>query len=1302
MDKVYKYIIEETTSQNMNRQTAINLIKLLEEQQVDVNQTKDIAIIGIANKLPLADTPEDFWRNIVNNEDCIRNLPINREKDCSLYMSFTNTNKDMGINYMEMGYLDEIDTFDYSFFKLSPKEASLMDPNQRLFLETSWKAIEDAGYGGKRIRGSKTGVYIGIKSDDYYSYRNLIMNTEPHSAMVALPGNLISLVASRISYLLDLKGPSMAVDTSCSSSLVAIHLACKAIKDKECEMAIAGGIKLNILPISINEKIGIESSSGRARTFDDSADGTAMGEGVIAILLKPLEKAVEDRDNIYAVIKGSAINQDGQSIGIAAPNAEAQEEVIVKAWEDAGINPETITYIEAHGTGTKLGDPIEIEGIQRAFNHYTHRKQFCAIGSVKTQIGHLDNAAGIAGLVKGALALKHKQLPPIPYFKKPNKIINFEESPVYVNSRLTDWLLEHDKRRCGVSSFGFSGTNCHVVMEEAPEIQTDAIEGYTILTLSAPQIESFKSLIRAYYRYLDSKTVEFKSMCFTANTGREHYTYRLALIVKDISDCKQQLLELTTEAFTQSIQNKTVFFMHHKEEDISQLIHIEAEECMKTYASHRTQDIEKLKKICEYYVKGADIKWELLYKNEKLKKVSLPTYPFKKDRCWVKIPRVSSEVTEQDTFYKLVWKHESLDNPLIDKQNTAEKNTILILGEVEEKVNELAEFFDVQQHNSIQVIFHKKCESIKHRDYGYQTNGELENLKKLIQEIDIASLTKVVFVAPTLNLLEKESHQQFDSFVDDSLMTLVNICKVLDKELNHTIDVIIITNKAYSINVLEDEINPYHAILHGIGKAIHWECQSIKLRFIDIDYNISIMNLVQEINNTVNNFQVGYRNGLRYVQCLEQDTYQSNNESKIAIQDNGMYVITGGLGGIGLELAKHLSKQNPVHIILIGRSNFPIRSEWDKVMPTSKLHKKIKILKDIEENGSKVEIYQADVSNYVTMKSVINTLKNRYGTINGVLHCAGLNETCKIEHLTSSLLKDVLSPKVLGAINLHRLTEDIQLDFFMMFSSVITLIGESGASAYIGANSFLDAYSHVLSKMGTNAVTVNWPPWVGTGMAEGLDGMEDKLLFKPITPSGAVVCFEKVPYLQINQLFVGDLNEDSPIFQLGDLLPFNLSNKLQQSFSQKVNDAMDGIVDTTCQYIVELTGRSDGNYTQLERQIACAWKEVLGYEELNIHTNFFEIGGDSIMITKVHGMLEDFYPNLLKITDFFAYPTISKLAEYIQALQAENIRKSSYQNQIEEDEALDHNIDKLVSDIESGNISIDEAVDFFEMEQSDE
>ncbi|GAB1528923.1 MULTISPECIES: amino acid adenylation domain-containing protein [Brevibacillus] len=620
----------------------------IKETDTSQQKQKDIAIIGISCKFPQAQDVDQFWQNIRAGKDCIHELHGQRRKDTEQYVSLIRG--ELGNpTLVEGGYLEEIDKFDHSFFSITPKEAKLMDPNQRLFLQNAWNTLEDAGYGGHKLSGEKVGVYVGF-SKLGYDYERLLSVVSPKDLPSYAVGNLPSIIASRISHLLDLRGPAVTVDTACSSSLVAVHMACKAIQNGDCEMALAGGVKTILLALKAG--IGMESSDNRSRAFDDQSDGTGWGEGVASVLLKPLEKAIEDGDHIYAVIKGSAVNQDGVTVGITAPNSQAQAELIVDAWKDAQVDPETISYIEAHGTGTKLGDPVELDGIQRAFRQYTQKKQFCGIGTVKANIGHLYEAAGIAGLIKAALQLKHKELPALVHFQKPNRNFSFEKSPVYVQNRLEKWETDGHPRRCGVSSFGFSGTNSHVILEEyvpVNEAELTVSDEVQVFTLSAKSESALQHLIQNYREFLSScGPLSLSDLCYTANTGRETLPYRIALILHSRSDFEQKLdrlavrLENDRDVFVYSpgknrVPEETVHLLSQSARDVQEKYHTASTEMKYSYATT----------LCDLYVQGATVDWDAFYRDgKKRRKMPLPVYPFDQHRSWI-TDDMSSIIPEQ-------------------------------------------------------------------------------------------------------------------------------------------------------------------------------------------------------------------------------------------------------------------------------------------------------------------------------------------------------------------------------------------------------------------------------------------------------------------------------------------------------------------------------------------------------------------------------------------------------------------------------------------------------------------------------
>jgi acyl transferase domain-containing protein/acyl carrier protein len=503
--------------------------------------TDRIAIIGIGCRVAGANSPQAFWKLLSEGVDAITEVPAQRFKVDAYYDS--DPASPGKINTRWGGFIDNVDRFDSHFFGISPREAARMDPQQRLLLEVTWEALEDAGAVPEQLTGTRTGVFIGISNNDYG--RNQLGDLRNIDAYAGT-GNALSIAANRISYVFDFRGPSIAVDTACSSSLVAVHLACSSLRNGESTLAIAGGVNLILSPsVTINfTKAGVMAPDGRCKAFDSRANGYVRGEGVGVVVLKRLAQAIADGDPIYAVIHGSAVNQDGRSNGLMAPNPLAQESVLRDAYEHAGIAPGRVQYIEAHGTGTLLGDPIEAKALGKVLAIDRPSYAPCTIGSVKTNIGHLEAAAGIAGLIKTALALKWRQLPASLHFEEPNPLIPFDDLGLRVPTTSRPWPAPLGEALAGVSSFGFGGTNAHVVLGEAPppglgdtshSNGTSADESHAhptqILTLSARSPDALQALARSYREFLSaSADTALGDICYTANARRGHLDYRLALV----------------------------------------------------------------------------------------------------------------------------------------------------------------------------------------------------------------------------------------------------------------------------------------------------------------------------------------------------------------------------------------------------------------------------------------------------------------------------------------------------------------------------------------------------------------------------------------------------------------------------------------------------------------------------------------------------------------------------------------------------------------------------------------------------
>ena len=445
-----------------------------------------IAVIGMAGRFPGAASIEQFWQNLCDGKESVTKFT-----DAQLLSAGVDPRVLQDPSYVKAGVLLEgIDLFDAEFFGLSPREAKLTDPQHRLFLECAWQALEDAGYDPEKTQ-HRIGVFAGAGMNNYLIYNiasnpNLMRSWNDLQMLIASDKDFLS---TRVSYKFNLKGPSITIQTACSTSLVAVHLGCQSLLNGESDMILAGGVAIRIPQVAghLYEQGSIFSSDGHCRAFDASAAGTMAGSGVGIVVLKRLADALSDGDSIRAVIKSSCINNDGAAkIGYTAPSVDGQAAVIMEAHALAGVTGDEVTYVEAHGTGTPLGDPIEVAALTKAFRRTTQNKNFCAIGSLKTNIGHLDNAAGIGGLIKTILALENRALPPSLNFNQPNPAIDFANSPFFVQQTLSEWKPANGRRVAGVSSFGIGGTNAHVIVEEAPPVETSK-EAHTwqLLTISA-------------------------------------------------------------------------------------------------------------------------------------------------------------------------------------------------------------------------------------------------------------------------------------------------------------------------------------------------------------------------------------------------------------------------------------------------------------------------------------------------------------------------------------------------------------------------------------------------------------------------------------------------------------------------------------------------------------------------------------------------------------------------------------------------------------------------------------------------
>jgi polyketide synthase PksN len=1072
---------------------------------------KDIAVIGLAGRYPQAENLEKFWKNLQDGRDCITEIPAERWNHKAYYDP---DKSKLGKTYSKWGgFIADVDKFDPLLFNMSPKEAELIDPQERLFLETVWEAIEDAGYTKEALPGARVGVFVGVMWGQYelFGAESILKGN------TTVPVSSHASVANRVSYFFDLHGPSIALDTMCSSSLTAIHMACEELRKGEIEAAIAGGVNLTIHPykyLSLSQGRFV-ASDGKCKSFGEGGDGYVPGEGVGAVLLKPLSTAIRDRDQIYAIIKSSTVNHGGKTNGYTVPNPNAQADLILDALQKANVDPMTLSYIETHGTGTSLGDPIEITGLSKAFAGAAQLKQFCPIGSVKSNIGHLESAAGIAAVTKALLQIRHKQLVPSLHAFPLNPNINFQDSPFYVQTRLAEW--KHTPlhlRRVGVSSFGAGGSNAHLILEEHPESSQPEEASHAgspeVFVLSARDHDALCRYAGRIIAFLHNRSgVSLADLAYTAQVGRTPMQARLAVVTSSLQELADKLKQWVAlqkidgiDAVGRVPELEDVFSGNIKDADHSASSVIEGpagRAFLEALLANRD-----LPKIARLWTLGFAMDWSLMCRQTNARRVSLPTYPFARERCWVKqeipsarsVPESTQDTGEvaspppedkRRTYYELQWRLK----PLAATEDTpAPPGPILVL----DTSDGLFVSMKRRAENGSIVLLKpgKSFHEIEPDVYTVDPEREgtfvelVENLKNKIQ---LPGVVIHHFAQPCPLQVKRQVAEQ----LNNGLYMLFNLCKALMKDKRQAPLRILSVFSSF-----ENSPAPLGAAMAGFLRTLALENPKYRAKVVDVQISpeeneqsflSKRANLIWDelCDDDWSTEEIRHRQDAaggeartrRYASELVLSTHTGMRLSDLPLRKNGVYLITGGLGGLGFIFAEYLAKYFQSRLVLVGRST---PNAWQK--------EKLNML---EGYGAEILVLQADVSSLEDMGRVVSEVKTRFAALHGVLHSAGVNCDAFILHKTRQDIEAVLAPKVYGAVNLDLATSNENLDLFILFSSLASVMGNLGQSDYAFANHFLDSFAEMreslrlAQKRSGRTLSINWPFWEEGGMGISRD-----------------------------------------------------------------------------------------------------------------------------------------------------------------------------------------------------------------------
>lgn len=1135
----------------------------IEQKEISEKEyTNDIAIIGISGRFPQAEGLEQYFENLRHGKDCIETIPKERWN----YEDYPDIQCKWG------GFIKDAEKFDPQFFNIAPIMASFMDPQERIFLEAVWSCMEDAGYTPKamenqdeRDQRGNVAVYAGVTFNEYGLYGAGEIAQGKKSSLNAQ----IYSIANRISYLFNFGGPSLSVDTACSSSLYAVHLACNSIITGDTDMAIAGGVNLSLHP---SKYITLDwgaflASDGHCHTFGKDGDGYVPGEGTGAVLLKPLWKAQQDNDHIYAVIKGSAVNHGGKTYGYSVPNPVAQSAVVEKAMKKAGINPRTMSYVEAHGTGTALGDPIEITALTDVYKKYTKDVQFCSIGSVKSNIGHLEAAAGISQLAKVVMQMKHKELVPSRLNADEfNPNLDFSNTPFYVQLSNEEWKrpcidgIEYP-RRAGISSFGVGGVNVHVILEEYEENETfkdtKSATGKVIIPCSAKTEQAQKRYLRKLLSFIQKqeKIPDLRDVAYTLTEGRIESTYRIAFVVESYEELERKI--------TNALENKTEVGIYTGK--VSSLEQKSKKDKMES------DNITDLNQQAENWVKGMPLAFSTIEKDYQPKKVSLPTYSFEREVYWM-YSKEKQQIEEVLVEKKEEVKKQEILTQL--KEAYEDERLTLIIAYIQSLFAEILCFTEGKIPDDEEGFFALGLESVMTRQaimtleeefkvsldeqvfFNYPNITELSSY--ILSNIDLeAKVQQEQRKVETLYMQEKWFDAEHISFTESfgrgsiamiaandkikeeisarftdeviEAITLYDTSKdfAVEMEVKELPDKIVFLEDVMRINQeisvesflyeklqtitqalqpilarckkniciyyfylnTNDEISTISSAVNGLLKSLMMEYTNVTAKTIGITQEKGYeKKLVERVANEIKvgctDNEIQYVLGKRQARKLCQNKILSNVRCKF--KRNGVYILTGGLGGVGRVISKYLCEAYHARLILCGRRPLD-----------QKLKQQIQ---EIESVGGKVIYIQTDITKKESVTNLVQDAKKSYKKINGIIHLAGTVKDALFVEKTVEDMQQLSAPKILGTYYLDQVLADEKLDFFMMFSSVSSVLGNAGQSDYCFANRYLDHFAELRNKQVKKgyrkgrSIVVNWSFWKENGME--VDAIQEKWMEK--------------------------------------------------------------------------------------------------------------------------------------------------------------------------------------------------------------
>ncbi len=974
-----------------------------------------VAVVGLAGRYPGARDLDAFWDNLAGGRDCITEVPLERWDRTRVPGVEGSGGAAWG------GFIDGIAEFDPLFFNISPRDAPFMDPQERLFLQCAHEAIEDSGNTRASLsHGGDVGVFVGVMWEEYQLYGAERTAAGDPLALSSSPAS----IANRVSSVCDFHGPSMAVDSMCSSSLSAIHLACESLRLGTSTAAIAGGVNLSLHPNKYRalSQGRFMSSSGRCESFGAGGDGYVPSEGVGAAVLKRLDRAIADGDHIYGVIRGSALNHGGKTNGYTVPNPQAQSAVIRRALEKAGVAPREISYVEAHGTGTKLGDPIEIAALSAAYRADTDANGFCRIGSVKSNIGHCESAAGIAGLTKVLLQMRHQRFVPSLHADVLNPGIDFGASPFVVQRQLETWERPAGggARLAGLSSFGAGGSNAHVVLEayEAPP-SVAANAGPFVFPLSARDDGALSNMLRRFLAALDGLgNADLASAAYVLQHGREAFEVRVAVVAADGDELRDRLRGALA----------------------GDTLHIYRGTGRSGDLVGTVLDSGDPASVARAWANGAVIDWRQYWRGPPPRKISLPTYPFAREIYWVPgLPPPVASGSDARTPKEPVKKPDA-SLPLLLKPHWQPRQAAL------------------------------------------QASGTFA--RRLV----------VFCGVPALPIPSAEIHSVSAPPDDRFGQTAEYVLRLLQSLMKSRAGPVLV-----QVVVARDREGDGLEGIGGLLRTAMYEAPGLRCQIIAVDAaSRDTLAALIDADARGSDTEIRYEAGVRRVRQWRE---VPGTLAASPWKNGGVYLITGGTGGLGLLLAERIAASARRPVLWLTSRSAP---SWDVQDRLSKL-------------DATVVHRRVDVADAAAVAALVVDIRGAAGRLDGIVHAAGITRDKLLVHKSTGELRDVLAPKVAGLAALDAASVDCDLDVMLLFASAAGALGNAGQADYAAANAYMDAFAEernarvALGRRRGLTLAIDWPYWRDGGMAmpqAAIDAMERFSGARPLETGAAFAALD--------------------------------------------------------------------------------------------------------------------------------------------------------------------------------------------------